>query len=439
MKLQPPVREAMPVEPRPTEAALPASSQRALRILLVCEDVPDRQLGGLAKHVVVLANALHRQGHQVSLLGSVEFDYEDCKDEMRFEGRYITGLPLVAGWSEMRFGFFIPAKRPYFAKRFAEVIMRHAADHDVVHYHGHLPMIGRYIPESVNFIQTRHDQGSECITHVRFRQGDVCNTVDPQDCASCMTARPNALQTAVSAAAVRRYRQETEESFRRHPVVFVSDFLRRNYRRAVPHADQSGSSVIHNFIDETLLKTHADAARAGLVPHTGVRVHIAGRLDAAKAIVEFLDLLVPRLPADWKVRVYGDGNLMPELRRKHGQHPQLEIFGHRGYDEIYGSICDADVAVVPTKCEEAFGAVTVEALRLGKTCFALNRGGTPELAPYGAPGQLRLFDTLADLADALIQSDTRAWSRAYPPGESADAARLIPQLLALYRRRLAPA
>lgn len=415
-----------------------SQAERPLRILIVSEDVPQKALGGLGKHVVVLANALIRQGHQVSLLGSVDIDYEDCKDEMRFEGRYISGLPNIAGWSEMRFGFFIPAKRPYFAKRFAEVIMRHAADYDVVHYHGHFPMIGRYIPESVNFIQTRHDQGSECITHVRFRQGDVCNTVDPRDCGACMHARPNALRTAVSAAAVRRYRKETEESFRRHPVIYVSEFLRRNYQRTVPHADLSGSSVIHNFIDENLLQARAQAAGVKRAPHTGVRVHIAGRLDPYKAIVEFLDLLVPRLPADWTVRVFGDGQLMPELQRKHGAHPQLEIFGHRGHDEIYASICDADVAVVPTKCEEAFGAVTVEALRLGKTCFALNRGGTPELTPYGAPGQLRMFETLGDMTDALLQSDPSAWAQTYPPGVSADAARLIPQLLALYRRRLAP-
>ena len=208
--------------------------------------------------------------------------------------------------------------------------MRHAADYDVVHYHGHFPMIGRYIPESVNFIQTRHDQGSECITHVRFRQGDVCNSVNPKDCGGCMHARPNALRTAVSAAAVRRYREETEESFRRHPVVYVSEFPAPQLpARRAPR----GSVRIQR--DPQLHRRGASAgARAGggvpgvsLTP--GVRVHIAGRLDPYKAIVEFLDLLVPRLPADWTVRVFGDGQLMPELQRKHGQNPQLEIFGHR--------------------------------------------------------------------------------------------------------------
>ena len=409
---------------------------RPLRILVVSEEVPRKNLGGLGKHVVVLANALIRQGHQVSLLGSAAYDYEECKQELGFDGHYISGLPDVAGWSEMRFGFFIPAKRPYFAKRFAQVVMQHAADYDVIHYHGHFPMIGRYIPESVNFIQTRHDQGSECITHVRFRRGDVCTTVDPRECGGCMHPRPNALRTAVSAAAVRRYREETEESFRRHPVVFVSDFLRRNYQRAVPQADLSGTHVIHNFIDETLLYAQAEAARAQHVPHPGVRVHIAGRLDAAKAIVEFLDLLMPQLPADWSVRVYGTGPQLPELRSKHGSNPQLEIFGHRGIDEIYASVCNSDVAVVPSKWEEAFGAVTVEALRLGKPCFALNRGATPELKPYGAAGQLQLFDTLQDMARALTRTSAQALTQVHAPGLSADAERLVPELVALYRQRI---
>ena len=39
-----------------------------MRILMVSEDIPAPQVGGLGKHVVTLANALIDAGHQVHLM-----------------------------------------------------------------------------------------------------------------------------------------------------------------------------------------------------------------------------------------------------------------------------------------------------------------------------------------------------------------------------------
>lgn len=415
------------------DAPVPAGRGSApLRVLLVSEDVPQPALGGLGKHVVALGNGLVRMGHHVTLLGSVEQDYEACREEMGFEGHFVSGLPRTLGWSEVRLGFFNPWNRPYYARRFAEVITRLAPDYDVVHYHGHFPMLGLYVPGNINFIQTRHDQGSECITHLRFRQGDMCRSVDPRDCAGCMHARPGPVRTALSAAAVRRYRELTASAFQRHPVIFVSDFLLRNYRRAVPQADLSKAVVEHNFIDESMLERHP---RRGSRPRApgGLRIHIAGRLDRAKAIVEFMDLLGDRMPADWSVRIYGGGPLLGELKARHGHRPQVQILGHKGLEEVYASVSASDLAVVPSKWEEPFGSVTIEALRLGVTCLSLRRGGTPELVGYGAPGQLRLFDDLKAMADGLLAITPDTLPAQYPEGASADVQQRLPRLVQIYR------
>lgn len=409
-------------------------SRGKMRILLVSEDVPGPQLGGLGKHVVALGNALLRLGHDVTLLGSQEYDYADCASETGFDGHFIAGLPNVAGWAELRFGFFNPWKRPYFARRFAAVISRLARDFDVVHYHGHLPMVGRYVPASVPFLQTRHDQGSECITHVRYRNGEVCQAVDPRVCAQCAHSSPSVWQQGLTAAAVRRYRQETEAAFRRHPVVYVSEFLRTNYRRAVPQADETKSHVIHNFVHEARLQQPL-APLAASVPCAEFNIHIAGRLDGAKGIVEFLDLVAPRLPVGWMIRLYGTGPLWSALQQRHAQHSQIAVMGHRGYDETMASARQAHLMVVPSKCEEACATVVLEALRLGKPCLALNRGATPELARYGGPDQLRLYDTLAQMADALVGTDAARWRAIQPGGQSADISHQMPALLALYRAR----
>ena len=91
------------------------------------------------------------------------------------------------------------------------------------------------------------------------------------------------------------------------------------------------------------------------------------------------------------------------------------------------------VTAVPSVCEESCGTVILEALRLGKPCYALRRGGTPELARYGTPGQLRLFDSLPALVAALLADAEPATTAV--GGEGADVQAQLPPLLALYRRQ----
>jgi len=407
-----------------------------VKVLLVSEDLPAPNLGGLAKHAVTLGNALIRAGHEVTFLGRDAPSYEACAAEIGFQGRFIAGFPSPGkGWKEARLGFFNGWKRPYYARRIARAIRQHAPGHDVVHYHGHLPMVGRYLPATLNFVQTRHDQGSDCVIHVRFRGGEVCRERAPEACALCIHPRPGALRTALSAAAVRRYRAEAEQAFARHPVIFVSSFLRENYRKTMPAARLAASVVVHNFVDEAALQRGPAAAPVTPADMPGVvRIHVAGRLDDAKGIQPLLQLLAPRLPPSWRIDVYGDGPLRQELLAQ-GAGDRIGIHGHVRYDAVIRAARSAHVVVVPSLWEEPCGTVVLEALRLGKPCYALGRGGTPELARYGAPGQLRLFADLPSLVASLLQQ------RDFAPmqgGESADVHARLPQLLGLYRREALP-
>ena len=394
-----------------------------MKILQICEDIPARQLGGLGKHVVALGNALLAVGHDVSLMGRTEPDYAQCAAEIGFHGRFIAGFENpFKGWKEGQMGLFNPWKRPHFARQIARAITAHAPGFDVLHYHGHHPMVAAYVPPELPFIQTRHDQGSECITHVRFRQGQVCDATDPRVCAQCAHPNPGPLRTAVSAAAVRRYRDETAEGYARHPVVFVSDFLRRNFVRAVPGADMSRAHVVHNFVDEARLLP------LQLGPDGHIRVHVAGRLDASKGIVDFTRLLAPRMPATWSLHLYGDGPQRDELKSLCG--PSIVWHGHTPMDKVLADLAMASVVVVPSLWEEPCGTVILEALRSGLSCYALARGGTPELARYGAQGQLRLFADLPPLVDGLLSSPEYVVAG----GESAGVTHRMQELLELYRR-----
>ena len=259
---------------------------KALKILMVSETVPARQLGGLAKHAVTLANAQIAAGHQVSFMGLAGADDEACRREMGFNGPIIGALELMPGWKEGLLGCFNPFKRPYFARRMADIIMSHASEFDVIHYHGNLPLVAAYIPDHVNFVQTRHDQGSECLIHVRFRDNGMCMELNPSACASCATPHPNGAQRLSSTLAAARYREVAALALARHKTIFVSEAIRRNARRVLPESAFARSYVIHNFVDQQLLARETQ----GILPEpgTGWQILIASRLDEAKGVGQFL-------------------------------------------------------------------------------------------------------------------------------------------------------
>jgi glycogen(starch) synthase len=118
-----------------------------------------------------------------------------------------------------------------------------------------------------------------------------------------------------------RYRSETADSFARHKTVFVSDFLRRAFLRAVPDADLSRARVIHNFIR---YPSCASARRAG---------RGAGRGGAAGRAHRFRQGL-RRIPGPGaglaagacRVTIIGDGPLRPQLEARYAG-PQVRFLG----------------------------------------------------------------------------------------------------------------
>jgi glycogen(starch) synthase len=401
-----------------------------MKILMVTEDLPAAQVGGLGKHVLTLSNAMRELGHEVDILGRADTAHAASAAATGFEGRLIPGFAFPRpGWKETQLGFFNPVKRPWWARRIARAIAQHGAGYDVVHYHGHLPLIGRYVDPAVNFVQTRHDQGSECLVHVRFRRAQVCTELDAQACAACIHPLPGRLRRSLSAAAVRRYRAESAESFARHKTIFVSWFLRRNFRRAVPDADLSRARVIHNFIRYRYLAERAVApgqVQAGAVL-------LAGRLDAGKGFGEFLAQVDGWLPPHAQVTVIGDGPLRAALEARYAG-PRVRFLGWRPYDEVIRTAARSQLCVVPSVLEEPCATTILEALALGKPCIALARGGTPELAACQYyDGQLRLADDMPQLVAILVEQLARApRTVALPASFAMDVFRAIPAILDVY-------
>jgi glycosyltransferase involved in cell wall biosynthesis len=402
-----------------------------MKILMASEDLPGERIGGLGKHVVTLANALLSLGHDVAILGRDDgaAATTDPAAQVGFNGRFIPAFDLRhLGWKELQMGVFNPYKRPWFARKIGRAIARHAAGFDVVHYHGHLPMAGLHVDPALNFVQTRHDQGSECVTHLRFRDGAPCASSNARDCAGCIHPAPGLLRRHVSAQAVTRYREQAAGAFARHKTIFVSDFLRRQFLRQVPAADLSRCRVIHNFIQYPLLASLAGQAqvRAG-------HVLVAGRIDTGKGFGEFLAAARDRLAPSTTVSVVGDGPERAALEREFAS-GQVAFLGWRPYAEVIALAARSHACVVPSMWEEPCGTTVLEALALGRQCVALARGGTPELAAYQRyDGQLQLAATMPQLVSMLGACLARPpVTSALPATSPMDVMSALPKILECY-------
>jgi glycosyltransferase involved in cell wall biosynthesis len=398
-----------------------------MRILMVSEDLPTPAMGGLARHVLALCQALIEAGHRVDLMGNDDFPLEVTGEVVRFGGQFFPELRgQFSGWKEMYFGVFMPIKRSLLARRFAQAMQRRADDYEVIHYHGHLPNVAYYLPSTINFLQTRHDQGSDCLIHTRFRRGEVCKDIHPQACAACRTYHPNSLQKYISALAVRRFRYEVQTGFARHKTVFVSDMLRKNLSRYL--GEQAWGITVHNFIDMSHLQ-NLSAHHPITLPDDRLRVFIAAKLYPAKGVSALLRLLEPQLGHQIRMDIAGDGEEEALLRKRY---EHVNFHGWQSMESTLQLAMRAHVIVVPSVCEEACSTTVLEGLLLGKTVFALRRGGTPELHIYASrPEQLRLYENLNDLAHALLNYRPRA-DCTVSPQVPADARHAARRLLALY-------
>ena len=401
-----------------------------MRILIVSEDIPQPAMGGLAKHALALCRALTRLGHQVDLLGNDMHPVDPDNAEMQFGGRIFGELNgHFIQWKEPTLGMFLPQRRTWVARRFARIIMQHAPAYDVIHYHGHFPNLAKFIPPHVNFVQTRHDQGSDCLLDTRFRNGRICTEAAPQACATCRSAQPNAVQKWVSTMAVQRFRSEVMLGFRQHKTVFVSDMLHRNFARSC--GDGSWGVTIHNFADLEPIIAARERAESQASSSDVIRVVVAAKLWAAKGVTPFVREFSRQHRPGMELTVIGDGPELPALRREF-ESPHIRFAGWCDAERTLELAAAAHAIVVPSVWEEPCATTVLEGLLLGKTTFALEAGGTPELSLYAqAPEQFRLHPTIEGLVQDLVSADLRK-SYPLPPDRLGSAERAAERLLRLY-------
>jgi UDP-glucose:(glucosyl)LPS alpha-1,2-glucosyltransferase len=183
-------------------------------------------------------------------------------------------------------------------------------------------------------------------------------------------------------------------------VVTVSEHLRRRLLDGVAVPEFS-SVVLPNCIDLTALPPPRPRERLIL---------FVGRVvpeKAPDAFVAACAIALPQLPG-WRAEIVGADRFRADHRdtsferdvREAAQAADVTLLGYRDHPDVLAKLSGAAIVVVPSRWQEPFGLVALEAMASGAALICSPRGGLPEVA-----GDAALYadpDDPAALADAML-------------------------------------
>lgn len=152
--------------------------------------------------------------------------------------------------------------------------------------------------------------------------------------------------------------------------------------------------VIHNPCDAPIAESNFKAGP--------VRLGVLGRISPEKGITQLIARLrdVETTNA-WTLDVAGDGTktAVDSLRAQSAGLP----IRFRGWCESRPFLSELDLLIVPSRWEEPFGRIVVEAFSIGLPVVCLRRGGLPELVTEAKTGWI-LSDWDAASLSSVIES-----------------------------------
>ncbi len=179
-------------------------------------------------------------------------------------------------------------------------------------------------------------------------------------------------------------------------IVTVSEFVRRRDAGEL-YLPPEKMRVVHNGVNLERFAPAAPPANAvPVVAYAGQLIPQKGVMTLFRAAAD----LAARGANPFRLLVAGEGGQGPELRAfaaAHGLAGRVEFFGQ--IDWVPRLFATADVVVVPSEWEEAFGFVAAEAMACGACVLGSDAGAIPEV--LGPAGMIFRRGDAADLTAKL--------------------------------------
>lgn len=177
-----------------------------------------------------------------------------------------------------------------------------------------------------------------------------------------------------------------------------SRFVMRSAVRAVPEIEDR-TSVIYNGIRTPELSPMPPPTSPPVLLGIGRLVPDKG-FDVALEALSMLAQHHPRL----RLRLAGEGSERQALEaraRELGVSDRTDFLGWVPPERVPEVIEDATIVLVPSRWDEAFGLVVLEAALVGRPVVASRVGGLPEVVEEGRTGLLAERDDAAAFAEAV--------------------------------------
>lgn len=184
-------------------------------------------------------------------------------------------------------------------------------------------------------------------------------------------------------------------------VTVVSDHTRRRLLKVLgPTIPESRIATIPGAVDPERFSPTGpvDLAAAHLRRPDSKVVLFCGRLSRLKGCDQLVDAA---RDIDAEVVVLGDGPERAALMRRAGDNDRVHFVGYVREPLLQQFYRRADVQVVPSVADEAFGLVCVEAMASGTPVVATAVGGIPEIVVDGDCGLLVEPGSAAAIAGAV--------------------------------------
>lgn len=389
----------------------------ALRIALVTRAVSWHGAGGGEVFVRLLAEALARAGHDVTVLA---VDARGTPAEAPFRLRPLASLAV----GEVRAA--LKEVGP-------DVVDAHNMESAV-------PAILAARSLRIPVVATVNSAWPACLFADMYRPGHgVCVTCSVGGVRDCFERRPP-IQIGRRVPAVIGYAEVQRRLF-----------MLRRADALVAHSDAAKDLLVRNGVPEALVHVvpnfdepslHAEHETQGeSIVSVGALIHTKG----VDTLLEAFALLAPRRPAA-RLQYAGNGYLREALEKRAadlGLAERVDFLGYVPHEKVADLYRHAAVAAFVPKTEEAFGRAIFEAWGAGTPLVATRISAPGEIVRHDETGLLVPPEDPRALADALerILADPALGRRLAEAGRKALAAYapelVVPRFERVYREALA--
>lgn len=376
--------------------------------ILHLTDLFEPAIGGTETHVLSLVRERVRRGHEMSVATLVLRDGRPS-DELEDVGfrvhRIAAGFTrLSKSWASVdRSPYHPPFPDPVVAATLRRIIEREQPDA----IHAHNWMIYSYLAFKTSrhppVLWMQHDYSIACAKKTRrFASDDErCPGASPARCVRCAAGQYGAMKSA--AVTLGLFASNATLLRRVDEVVANSEPVARRAREATGLRGEV--RVVSSFIEDGLAELAAATPRPSYLPDDGFLLYVGGLgphkgtqdlVDAYERLVDPPPLVVLGVPMAGQPERWPPGTIL----RTHVPHP-----------EVMASFARCAMGIVPSRWEEPFGFVALEANVVGRPVVATRVGGLASVVRDHETGVLvapRDPPALAAAIQGLLDDPVRA-------------------------------